>query len=454
MHNEIIKKLKNKNIAILGFGKEGKSTYNFIRRYLKEQQLTILDQNDILKNNEELKADKNLTIITGKSYLNNLEQYDIIIKAPGIALLNIDTKPFINKITSQLELILEINKKNIIGITGTKGKSTTSSLIYNTIKDQNKNVFLLGNIGNPILDYIEQFNEQSILVIEMSSHQLEYIKTSPHIGIILNLYQDHLDHTGTLEKYHNDKMHIINYQEKNDIAIYDGQNQYLKKLIGGQKSKLYNFKVDEKADIYTIKNQIYYNNEIIYDGNQERKLIGDHNLKNIMVTLLVCKLLNLDIKKATITINKFKPLEHRLEKVGTYNDITYFNDTIATIPEATINGINGLKKVDTLIFGGMDRNINYQEFIEFLDKSNISNLIGLPETGHTICNILKNKKSKKNIYLVKTIDEAIDIADQKTQKKHICLLSPAASSYNQFKNFEEKGTYYKNTIKNKYKTDR
>ena len=452
MYNKILEKLNNKNIAILGFGKEGKSTYNFIRRY-STQTLTILDKNDILKNNEYLKEDKNLKIITGDTYLNNLEQYDLIIKAPGIALLDIDLKNIEDKLTSQLELILEINKNNIIGITGTKGKSTTTSLLYNIIKDQNENTFLLGNIGNPILDYIEKFNDESILVIEMSSHQLEFVHQSPHIGVILNLYQDHLDHTGTLEKYHNDKMHMFKYQDESDIGIYDGQNEYLINLVNknNYKSKLYNFKVNEKADIYVENNKIYYNNEMIYDGNQQRNLIGSHNLKNIMVTLLITKLLNLDIEKATKVVNKFNPLEHRLERVGTYNNITYFNDTIATIPEATINGINGLGNVDTLIFGGMDRNIDYSKFIEFLKTSNITNLIGLPETGHKICKILEEKNTNKNIYIVETIDEAVDIADKQTKKNHICLLSPAASSYNKFKNFEEKGNYYKNVIKNKYK---
>ena len=170
MYKKILEKLENKNIAILGFGKEGKSTYNFIRRY-SNQLLTILDKNDILNNNEYINKDPNVEIITGDNYLNNLENYDLIIKAPGIALLDIDTKKIEDKLTSQLELILEIDKENIIGITGTKGKSTTTSLTYNIIKDQYDNTFLLGNIGNPILDYIEKFNEKSILVIEMSSHQ-------------------------------------------------------------------------------------------------------------------------------------------------------------------------------------------------------------------------------------------------------------------------------------------
>ena len=453
MHNKIIEKLKNKQIAIMGFGKEGKSSYNFIRRYLKNQTITLLDKNDILKNNEYLKNDKNLNIITGENYLENLNKYDLIIKSPGIALLDIDTKKLKNKLTSQLQLILEINRQNIIGITGTKGKSTTSSLIYSVSKNQHENTFLLGNIGNPIFDYIEQFDDNSILVIEMSSHQLEFIQNSPHIGVILNLYQDHLDHTGTLEKYHNDKMNMFKFQNENDIAIYDGQNNYLIDLINknNYKSKLHTFKVnDTNSNIYTLDNKIYFDNKIIYDGNQKRNLIGSHNLKNIMVTLLISQLLNLNIEKTVKQINEFKPLEHRLELVGTYNNITYFNDTIATIPEATINGINGLEKVDTLIFGGMDRNIDYNNFIDFLQNSNISNLIGLKETGHKICRILQDKNVNKNIYLVESIDEAVDIADKTTKKDHICLLSPAASSYNKFKNFEEKGNYYKNVIRKKY----
>lgn len=447
MYNEILEKIKDKSIAILGFGKEGKSTYNFIRRHLNDKYITILDKNDITKNNEYLLDDKNVSLVIGDNYLDGLEQYDLIIKAPGIALLGIDVSNL--NLTSQLELILEVDKKNIIGITGTKGKSTTTSLIYNVIKNQNDNTFLLGNIGNPIFDYVEDFDSESVLVIEMSSHQLEFIKESPHIGIILNLYQDHLDHTGTLEKYHMDKMHILKYQDKDDIGIYDGQNAYLKKYIDSSlKSHLFSFKVDEKSDIYTDNNKIYYNGSMIYDGSWKRNLIGSHNLKNIMVTLLVTELLNLNIDKAINVINEFKPLEHRLECVGTFNDIIYFNDTIATIPEATISGINGLGNVDTLIFGGMDRNIDYTDFISFLRNSNVSNLIGLPETGYKICDSLKD--TDKNIYTVESLDDAVDIADKVTKKNHICLLSPAASSYNMFKNFEEKGNYYKQVIKNKY----
>ena len=184
MYKKIINKLKNKEIAILGFGKEGQSTYRFIRKYLPDKFVTILDLKDI-SNNELLVGDNNIEVIWGDKYLDNLNKYDLIIKAPGISLKDIKDVEILNKITSQLELLLEVNSSNIIGITGTKGKSTTTSLLYQVFKNQGKDVFLLGNIGIPVLDNIEEYKKDTTLVIEMSSHQLEFIKVSPHIGIMI-----------------------------------------------------------------------------------------------------------------------------------------------------------------------------------------------------------------------------------------------------------------------------
>ena len=211
MINKIIEKLNQyTNIAILGFGREGKTTYEFIRKHNKDIKLTIIDKSEQVKdNNPEVANDPNTTFVMGPTYLEGLDQYDLIIKSPGISLLGIDTTNLRDKITSQLELVLEVNKKNMIGITGTKGKSTTSSLLYKIIKDQNENVILAGNIGIPLLSEIENCDENTILVIEMSSHQLEYLNTSPHIAVILNLFEDHLDHSGTIEHYHENKLQIF-----------------------------------------------------------------------------------------------------------------------------------------------------------------------------------------------------------------------------------------------------
>ena len=448
MYNEIIEKIKNNNICILGFGKEGISTYNFIRRHLKEKHITIIDKNDV----SDKVSDDNVDIIYGENYLDNLDKYDLIIKTPGISFKNIDISNIEDKVTSQLELTLEVFKENTIGVTGTKGKSTTVSLLYNVIKDQKSDVYLLGNIGNPIFDDVEKFKSDTYLVIEMAAHQLEFVNTSPHIGIILNLFEEHLDHAGTLKHYYQNKMNIFKYQNSSDIGIYNIDNKDLVNEINKNNylSKLYKVTLTNKGDIDTVyldSDNVVFNKEILYNKKSERHLLGDHNLFNIMNILLVAKLLNLDMEKVAYTINNFKPLAHRLELVGTYNDITYYNDSIATIPEATINAIKTLGSVDTLIFGGMDRGINYSDFITFLSNSDINNLICMPTTGYKIGKKIEKINSSKNIYYIETLNEAVSKAKSVTKKGKICLMSPAASSYEYFKNFEEKGNLYKELVR-------
>lgn len=442
---EIVKKLVGKNIAILGFGKEGKSTYNFIRKHLPDISLTVLDKAAITIDDDKV------TIISGDDYLNNLEKYDLIIKSPGISLKDIDYSKIQDKITSQLELLLEVNRKNIIGITGTKGKSTTTSLMYEVLKAQRDNVFLLGNIGVPVFDMIEEYNNQSLLVIEMSSHQLEFVKNSPHIAVILNLFQDHLDHDGSLEHYHNNKMNIFKYQTADDYAIYADDNEYLNakmKILNTAATK-FNVRFDDENifgnAVRIKKDKVFINDELVYtDG--ERNLIGNHNLKNIMFVLTICKILGLDFEKARETILSFKGLKYRMEYIGTYHNIKYYNDTIATIPAATENAVEAIGDVDTLIFGGLDRGIDYKEFIEFLKNSNINNLICMPSTGTNIGHLLE-ECTTKNIKYVQTLKEANAMALKYTTSGKSCLLSPAAASYEYFKNFEEKGKAFEEIVK-------
>lgn len=442
---EIVKKLIGKNIAILGFGKEGKSTFNFIRKHLPDMPLTILDKASITVDDDKV------TIVSGDDYLNNLEKYDLIIKSPGISLKDIDYSKIQDKITSQLELLLEVNRKNIIGITGTKGKSTTTSLMYEVLKAQRDNVFLLGNIGVPVFDMIEEYNNQSLLVIEMSSHQLEFVKNSPHIAVILNLFQDHLDHDGSLEHYHNNKMNIFKYQTADDYAIYADDNEYLNAKMKSLNTAATKFNVrfdDENIfgnAVRIKKDKVFINDELVYSDG-ERNLIGNHNLKNIMFVLTICKILGLDFEKARETILSFKGLKYRMEYLGTYHNIKYYNDTIATIPAATENAVEAIGDVDTLIFGGLDRGIDYKEFIEFLKNSNINNLICMPSTGTNIGHLLE-ECTTKNIKYVQTLKEANAMALKYTTPGKSCLLSPAAASYEYFKNFEEKGKAFEEIVK-------
>ena len=395
------------------------------------------------------KDDKNVFFISGDNYLDNLDKFDYIVKSPGVNIKDIDISSFKERITSQLELLLEVYRDNIIGVTGTKGKSTTSSLIYEVLKDQGKDTYLVGNIGIPVLSEIDKYKKDTILVIEMSTQQLEFVKTSPHIGMILNLFQDHLDLTGTLEHYHNNKMNMFRYQNENDIAMYSSDNDY---LIAKMKEYDYKaIKYDVRFDYENITDnsirikdgKVYLGKELIYEDG-ERKLIGDHYLKDIMFVMGVAKILGLDLEKAKESIANFGGLKYRMECIGKYDGIIFYNDTIATIPEATINAIKALKTVDSLIFGGMDRNIDYSEFVKFLENSEISNLICMPTTGNKIGKLLEKKKK---VFYADTLEKAHEIAVKETKKDMICLLSPAAASYEFFKNFEEKGKKFEEIVK-------
>ena len=445
MINNLIEYFKDKKILILGFGKEGESTYNLIRKYLPKQQLYIADKKENFQENIDFfKNDNYLTFISGEKYLEDLNCYDIIMKSPGISFAHLDTKEYFHKIKSQLELLLEFFDNFTIGITGTKGKSTTSSLIYKVLKDQNIKSILLGNIGVPVFDFIDNIEQDVTLVLEMSSHQLEYMELSPNIAILLNVYEEHLDHYESFTKYAEAKCNIYKYQKKNDYFLYNVDNEMLSTLVNHTNGTTYKVSLEGKcnSNIYLKEDKIFFNNKQIYDKNEKRNLVGDYNLNNIMFALGVSEILDLDINKTTKSISEFKTLEHRLEFVGKYDDILYYDNSIGTVPMATIEAVKALKYVDTLIIGGMDRGIDYKEFIQYLNNSEISNIICMPKTGHDIAKKLREEKC----YVVNNLQEAVNIAKKVTKKGKICLLSPAAASYGFFKNFEEKGNLYKKLV--------
>ena len=445
MINDLIKYFENKKVLILGFGREGQSTYKLIRKYLKEQKIYISDRREIIKDNYDfLREDDNVEITTGENYLDNLGEYDVIMKSPGIPFVGVDTKEYISKVKSQLELLLEFFNIRTIGVTGTKGKSTTSSLIYTMLKDQNVDTMLLGNIGTPVFDYIDSIKENMTIVLEMSSHQLEYMEKSPNISILLNLYEEHLDHYESFEKYAEAKCNIFKYQNKLDYFLYDKDNKTLNEFVKGNKAKTYSISLNDKeCDINIQENYICKDGKQLYNINEKRNLIGDYNLKNIMFVLGISEILGLDLEKTTQSINEFKTLEHRLELVGKYEGVSYYDNTIATIPVATIEAVKALRRVNTLIIGGMDRGIDYSEFIAFLNKSDIENIICMPKTGHDIA----EKLLKEKVVIVDTLKEAVESAKKLTPREGVCLLSPAAASYGFFKNFDEKGKLFKELVR-------
>jgi len=444
--NELIEFFKDKKILILGFGREGKSTYNLIRKYLKEQVLYISDRKENFeKDYDFLEKDSNVVLYSGENYLDNLNDYDIIMKAPGISFVGLDTEEYISRVKSQLELLLEFFDIRTIGITGTKGKSTTTSLIYQMLQEQNVKSMLLGNIGVPVFDFIDSIDNDTILVLEMSSHQLEFMERSTNIAILVNAFEEHLDHYESFEKYVEAKCNIFKHQKESDYLLYNFDNEILNKCVKNVNGKAYKVSLNGKAgsDIYVKNDKVFFKDKYIYDVNEKRNLLGEYNLNNIMFVLGVSEILELDINKTIETIRNFKTLSHRLEFVEKIEGISYYDNSIATVPMATIEAVKALGNVDTLIIGGMDRGIDYNGFAEYLNSSDISNIICMPKTGHDIAKRLKKEK----VHIVDTLEEAVEVAKRITKKDKSCLLSPAAASYGFFKNFEEKGDLYKKLVR-------
>ena len=453
MINKIINEINSYNkVLILGYGREGKSTYNLIRTYLKEKKLYIADiNNSLLDINPELHEDKNIEFILGDNYLDNLDQFDLIIKSPGINFKNIDYSKIVNKITSQIDLFLRYHPCKTVGITGTKGKSTTSSLIYYVLSNMGKKVLFGGNIGLPVFDKINDVDENTIYVMELSCHQLQFVKSSPNIGVLLNIHEEHLDLYKTYKDYIDAKLNIFKYQKEDDYKIWglDSKEAYNNFK---ETNNTYTYSSDSKKVINGIlikEDGLYENNNLIYSSSRKRNLLGHHNLYNIAAAILVFKILGLDINKCSDFIDNFKGLEHRMERVGTFNGITFYNDSIATIPLATINCIKSVDNISTIIIGGMDRKIDLSDLINYLNNEDkkIDTCIFLKDTGYIICDALEKLGCVKRLIKVENMKEAVTKAYEYTKEGMACALSPAAASYNTYKNFEERGNDYKRWIK-------
>lgn len=430
MFQQLIEYFRERKVLILGFGREGQSTYNVIRRSLPEKQLGIADMRQV-----EL-DDPNVTLHCGENYLDAIDDYDTVIKTPGISFRDVMV-PTEVEVTCQTDLFLRFSKCTCVGITGTKGKTSTSTLIYEMVKQSGKKACLIGNMGVPVLDTLEN-GDADIAVIEMSSHQLEYTTASPHIAVMTNIYPEHLDHYNGFSGYVSAKLNIIRHQTGCDYFVCNAEQDF---------DEYYNFSKANTNVIKVSKNGGRGDEDIIGAAAENERLKGIHNRQNVCVAATVARCLGIGEEDILEAVKNFGGIENRMEPIGEFYGIKFYNDSIATIPHAVECAIEALEDVDTLIFGGMDRGIEYDGFEKYLEKCKVRTLIGMPDTGVAICNALLEKGCPKNIIIAETMEEAVDAAFRFTRKGKSCIMSPAASSYNVYKDFEHKGNHYKECIK-------
>ncbi len=416
----LFSELKGKKILILGAGKEGIDNLRFFKKNVKYGSLGVADIIPLEKITEENKEEiKGVSAKHfGKNYLASVPFYDVIVKSPGIPLSELRVGED-QLVTSQSDIFLSNCKGRIIGVTGTKGKSTTSFLLYKILKDSGFSVNLIGNIGEPALSYLGKEKENSFFIYELSSFQLATVRKSPHIAIFLNLYKDHLDKHSDFKEYVAAKAKITRFQKKDDFFIYN--------------------KADKNIRIIAEKTI-----------SQKVPFLPTRWKKNIATSLdplfEVAKILDISNEIISGAVENFNNLPHRLEYVGEYGGLFFYNDSAATIPEATIHAMKNIKNAETLILGGTSKGADYSKLFGEIKKSNfIKNIILFKGSGDKIESALK--KTGKKFFSVSSMEEAVKMCFRHTKKGNACLLSPGFSSFNMFTNYKERGDLFKENIK-------
>jgi len=429
-----LNELKDKRVLILGFGREGRDSLRFLKKLFPEKVIGVADQKQFpISNFQFTKTKWHL----GKNYLKALKNYDIIIKSPGIpAKILRKFRRASQIITSQTEIFFENCPGKIVGITGTKGKSTTASLIYKILKEGGIKAHLVGNIGKPVLNLLFSATPRDVYVYELSSHQLMNLKKSPQIAVFLNIYPEHGDYYQNFKEYLNAKANITRYQKKEDFLVYNSEDKIVEEIAKKSQAKKIPFDATKYEFITNIRNKI--------------PLIGKFNLKNIMAAIAVGKIFGVSDRNIKRAIKKFKSLSHRLEFVGKYKGIEFYNDSLATIPEATIEAIDALgKNLETIILGGYERGQDFKNLARKILESEIETVILFPTTGERIFKEIEKKRKKRKLkyFFTEKMEEAVRFAYQNTKRGRICLLSPASASFNLFKDYKERGNLFKKWIK-------
>lgn len=403
-----IAELQNKNILIVGYGKEGKATEAFLKKFAPSSTITIADA------------------IDGPDYLQNQAQFDLAIKSPGIhaELLSI---PY----TTATNIFFANVAGMTIGITGTKGKSTTTSLIYAILREAGKKAHLVGNIGNPMLaELLVSNTKDDVWVCELSSYQLSDIHYSPHIAVMVSLFPEHMNYHGSVEVYYKAKAHIVAYTTKHDYFVYNADFP-----------KLCDIAKNTKAQAIPFVDTLPFPESSI-------PLIGKHNRDNVRLAVTVAKILHIPDNVIEQAVKNFQPLPHRLQKVGTFNGITFYDDAISTTPESTIKAIEALPNIGTLFLGGQNRGYDFSELVKVILEYKIPNIVLFSESGEAIKTAFTKKtKTVPNIYITDNNKDAIIFAYSHTKPGQICLMSPASPSYTLWKSFEKRGDEFQELVK-------
>ncbi len=424
---------KNKKIAVIGGGLEGKSSVEFFKR--NGADVEIRDQNQ------------------GEDYLEDLEKFDLIIRSPGVKLSDLEGKVDRKKISSQTKIFMDLCPCAVIGVTGTKGKGTTSSLIYEMLKAEGRDAYLGGNIGVPPLDFLEKLTSNSWVVLEMSSFQLADLEKSPHIAVMLMVTSEHMDYHNDINEYVESKRNILSHQTENDFAIVNRDYPPSNESDILTEGKVYYVSREREVEegCFALGNQVILRtngNSIPIIDTRELLLRGDHNQENVCAATIAAYLAGVRVGTIIKTLQSFKGLEHRLELVAKINGVEYYNDSFSTTPETAIAAIKSFKNPEILVLGGSTKNSDFAELGKVIGEAeNIKAIIQIGEEWNRIKAEIKTVRPETLIIEgAKNMEQVITAASKIAVSGDVVILSPAAASFDKFKNYKDRGNQFKEQV--------
>ncbi len=469
--------MKYKKVAILGIGLEGVALCNFLRD--KAEQIFVFDlrqPENILgqadpKLQEEIKlilSDQSIEKRFGDNYLDNLEDFDIIFRSPGIYFNHpslVSARKNGIKVSSQIKLFFELCPCQIIGVTGTKGKGTTVSLIFDILKENFKsnsgvkipNVYLAGNIGSAAISLIPNLKSCDIVILELSSFQLADLEISPHIAVFTNLDSDHLDYHKNYDEYIFAKFNLLRYQSADDVAILNTDSTYDSKILAQLKSKILYFSKIQKKNAYIEKqekgNAVFaqYNGHIEQICTEDQlKIIGRHNLENIAAATLASFAVGANIEAVRKAVRQFDGLPHRLEFVVEKNGVRFINDSFATNPSPTMAALRSIAGPKVIILGGSSKGADFAVLAETISENDVSAVVLIGDESLKIEESLTAANYKGMVYDAGySLSDAVKLAAIEAKIAGAAVIfSPACASFDMFKNYKERGEKYKEVVLN------
>ncbi|MFA5927375.1 MAG: UDP-N-acetylmuramoyl-L-alanine--D-glutamate ligase [Patescibacteria group bacterium] len=463
-------RFKNKSVAILGLAIEGIAVAKFLRD--KVSQITILDQRndheiiekaepDLLHDIEAILTDGSVKKILGDGYLEHLAEFDIIFRTPGISSLHpkiVEARERGVEISSQTKLFFELSPSPTIGVTGTKGKGTTSSLVYRMIKEGSVGgeSYLVGNIGEPAATLLPVLAPESNVVFELSSFQLMDLDRSPHIAIVTNLDVEHQDYHHSILEYQQAKMNIVLHQERGDLVILNRRSTFPAAWLSGIKSKISYFSSVEDSTCDAYIRDVAGDIEVILRVAGEEEvicrqseimLLGRHNLENIAASAIAASEIGVPLVAIRKVAKEFLGLPHRLELVATIGGVTYVDDSFGTTPGPTMAAISSLKKDKILILGGSSKGADFSELAQKIVSSNVVGVVLIGAEAERIRqSLLKFGYNKELVKGGETIEEVIANANNLAKSGDVVVLSPACASFGMFKNYKDRGEKFKSAV--------